>query len=293
MSYSCKIITDSITAQSVRLTTFEICFPRMVLAEFNTHRVFSRNSASSRAIPVKIQLAKVMEDPFIPVYWGRNQKGMQAAEELSPEAQAEAVKKWLLARDSAVAVVKYLTEELDVHKQTANRLLEPFMWHTVVVTATEWDNYFHLRNNMMAQPEIHVIAGMMDESYKASTPKQLAPNEWHLPYVRPEESSEFSQDQLVKLSSARCARVSYLTQDGVRDVDADYTLYNRLLSSGHMSPFEHAARPMTDLEINDNRTVKEVREGSTAIPFLGNFRGWVQHRKEIPGEQDMQAPKQV
>jgi thymidylate synthase ThyX len=291
MSYACKIIADSVSAEGVRLTTFEICFPRMVLAEFNTHRVFSRNSASSRAIPVKVQLAKVLEDPFIPIYWGKNQKGMQASEELDPTAQADAVKKWLFARDSAVATVKYLNEELDVHKQIANRLLEPFMWHTVVCTSTEWANYFHLRNNRMAQPEIHRIADMMDAVYTAGTPKELAPHEWHLPYVRPEEYAEIPLENLIKLSCARCARVSYLTQDGVRDVEADYTLYNRLLTSGHMSPFEHAARPMREVEIADYKLVKDVNSGSGELPFLGNFRGWVQHRKEIPGEHDMQAPK--
>lgn len=286
MSYACKIIADSVTVTGIRLTTFEICFPRMVLAEFNTHRVFSRNSASSRAIPVKVQLAKVLEDPFIPIFWGKNQKGMQASEELSPEDQVKAVSKWLWARDAAVFAVKALNEDLDVHKQTANRLLEPFMWHTVVCTATEWPNFFHLRNNLMAQPEIHRIADMMQVAYEAGTPKELSPLDWHLPYVRPEEFSELPLDKLVKLSAARCARVSYLTQDGIRDVEADYTLYNRLLTSGHMSPFEHPARPMTDEEENLYRT-----PSAKGTPFLGNFRGWVQHRKEIVGEDDMQAPK--
>lgn len=297
MSYACKIVADSISLTGIRLTSFEICFPRMVLAEFNTHRVFSRNSASSRAIPVEKQLAKVLEDPFIPIYWGRNQKGMQASEELSPEDQVKAVSKWLWARDAAVFAVKAL-QELDVHKQTSNRLLEPFMWHTVVVTATEWQNYFHLRNNLMAQPEIHHIANWMEKEYAASTPKELSPLDWHLPYIRPEEFGEMSLDKLVKLSAARCARVSYLTQDGVRDVEADFTLYHRLLQGGHMSPYEHPARPMTDQEERRYLTVEAAdrlkditKVPAKDAPFLGNFRGWVQHRKEIPGEEDMQAPK--
>ena len=290
MSYACKIITDSLSPEDVRLTTFEITFPRMVLAEFNTHRVFSRNSASSRAIPVEKQLAKVLEDPFIPIYWGRNQKGMQAAEELSPEDQVKAVAKWLWARDAAVFAVKAL-QELDVHKQTSNRLLEPFMWHTVIVTATEWSNYFHLRHNLMAQPEIHRIAEMMDKDYAASTPQQLDYGQWHLPYVRPEEHTELALEQLIKLSAARCARVSYLTQDGIRDNEADYTLYNRLLQGGHMSPYEHPARPMTEEELELYTESRYLDDGLRPIPFLGNFKGWVQHRKEIVGEEDMQAPK--
>jgi len=289
--YACKIIADSLCSiENIRLTTFEITFPRMVLAEFNTHRVFSRNSASSRAIPIEKQLAKVLNDPFIPIHWGKNQSGMQAMEELSPEEQALAVEEWLLARDSAVKHVGMLLK-IGVHKQITNRLLEPFMWHTVVCTATEWDNYFHLRHNLMAQPEIDRIAGMMEDDYQGSTPKVLGPGEWHLPYIRPEEFGELTLNQLVKLSTARCARVSYLTQDGIRDPEADYTLYNRLLSGGHMSPFEHSARPMTGDEKWDYTRQCEIGKGK--VPFLGNFRGWVQHRKEIPGEWDMQKPGAV
>jgi hypothetical protein len=290
MSYACRIVADSISQQGCRLTTFEVCFPRMVLAEFNTHRVFSRNSASSRAIPIEKILARVQEDPFIPIYWGKNQKGMQAELELTPEEQELARLEWLKARDSAVAHAKQLLA-IGVHKQITNRVLEPFMWHTCIVTATEWENYFHLRNNLMAQPEIHRIAEMMDLAYREGKPRELAPNEWHLPYVRPEEYSELSLEQLIKLSTARCARVSYLTQDGIRDVNADFTLYDRLLSGGHMSPSEHPARPMTEAEIILYTEQRYAGSYTAPLPFLGNFRGWVQHRKEIPGEADMQAPK--
>lgn len=274
MSYSCKIVADSLSPAGVRLTTFEITFPRMVLAEFNTHRMFSRNSASSRAIPIEKQLARVMEDPFIPVYWGKNQKGMQASEELSEADQKQAVIAWLKARDRAIEVVNQLNA-LDVHKQTVNRLLEPFMWHTVIVTATEWSNFFNLRANPMAQPEIQNIAYDMLSTYNEGRPTQLVEGQWHLPYAQPGELEELGADQLVKLCAARCARVSYLTHDGKRDISADFTLYDRLVDGGHMSPLEHPARPMTD----DDR--KQYGE------FKGNFRGWVQHRALIPGEADI------
>jgi thymidylate synthase ThyX len=217
----------------------------------------------------------VLNDPFIPVYWGKNQKGMQAAEALSPEDQILATQEWLKARDAAVEQVRLLNQ-LDVHKQTANRLLEPFMWHTVIVTATDWGNYFNLRDNPMAQPEIQRIAHMMREAYDASKPFVLGPNEWHLPYAQPGELEELGVETLIKLSCARCARVSYLTHDGKRDTQADITLYDRLLEGGHMSPFEHAARPMTPQEF-------------TRSEYSGNFRGWVQHRSEIPGEEDILA----
>lgn len=273
MSYACKIIADSISNQGCRLTTFEITFPRMVLAEFNTHRMFSRNSASSRAIPVEKQIARVMSDPFIPVHWGKNQKGMQADAELSPEEQERAQVSWLRARDLAVQQASEMLE-IGVHKQITNRLLEPFMWHTAVCTATDWSNYFGLRDHPMAQPEIQRIAYAMRTSYEASKPFVLGANEWHLPFAQPGELEELGVETLVKLVCARCARVSYLTHDGKRDVQADLTLYNRLLEGGHMSPYEHAARPMTAHEFSRSE-------------YSGNFRGWVQHRAEIPGEEDM------
>lgn len=273
MSYACKIIVDSISSYGDRLTTFEVTFPRMVLAEFNTHRKFSRNSASSRAIPVEKQIARLLEDPFIPIYWGKNQKGMQANEELSDTVQVGLVDTWLVARDQAIAAAKVLMDA-GVHKQITNRLLEPFMWHTVIVTSTDWANYFHLRDHEMAQPEIQRIASMMRTDYEASTPVLRSPTEWHLPYAQPGELEEIGIEKLVKLVSARCARVSYLTHDGKRNIEADLTLYERLLEGGHMSPFEHAARPMTAEEF-----VKSE--------LHSNFKGWVQHRKEIYGEEDM------
>lgn len=272
--YNAKIIADSVSNRGHRLTTMEVCFPRMVLAEFNTHRVFSRNSASSRAIPVEKQLIKIKEQPFIPEYWGANQSGMQADAELSPEKQEEAKKEWLAARDSAVAHVESLLA-IGLHKQLANRVLEPFMWHTVIVTATEWDNYFALRANPMAQPEIRKVSEMMLVAYNTSTPAKLDDDQWHLPLIQEAEKDgafEYSEDAR-KISAARCARVSYLTHDGTRDLTADITLYDRLTSGGHMSPLEHVARPLRDDELAISQ-------------FSGNFRGWMQLRKLVPNEDN-------
>lgn len=232
-------------------------------------RIFSRNSASSRAIPVEKQIVRLMDDPFFPVYWGKNQKGMQADVELDEAEQKLCRDNWIIARDNAIRSAKTLLE-IGVHKQITNRLLEPFMWHTVVCTATEWSNFFNLRDHHMAQPEIQRIANMMRLTYEAGNPQPLKAGEWHLPFIQPWEFDELETDQLVKLSCARCARVSYLTHDGKRDIDADLTLYNRLLDAGHMSPFEHAARPAV------------LGDGSR----IRNFQGWVQHRAEILGEED-------
>lgn len=268
MGYNAKIIADSISEYDNRLTTMEITFPRMVLAEFNTHRMFSRNSASSRAIPVEKQLQKIEEDPFIPVYFGKNQSGMQASEELDTGDRQIAEDMWLEARSCAVSHARNLLS-MNVHKQITNRLLEPFMWHTVIVTATEWSNFFDLRAHKDAQPEIRVIAEMMRDLYLDSEPQLIRGEEWHLPFIQPEEyDGKFERDEKArKISAARCARVSYLTHDGKRDLEADLTLYERLVSGGHMSPLEHVATP-----------------GYRG--FSGNFWGWTQFRKFIPNEND-------
>ncbi len=293
MAYVAKILKDSLSPHGDRLTTMEVSFPRIVLAEFNTHRMFSRNSASSRAIPISKMIERVTNDPFLPVYWGKNQKGMQAQEELSPEAQILAQEFWLQARDAAVKAVQRLQEDdIDLHKQIANRLLEPWLYHTVIVTATEWDNFWGLRCDPMAQPEIRKVADMMREAYDASKPDHFAYGQWHRPLVTLDEflahpggkhaigTPEYAAcvDYWNRVSVGRCARVSYLTHDGKRDPDADIELANRLQKSGHMSPFEHCARPMG---------IGEYAAFALGVEkFCGNFRGWVQVRKEIPNENN-------
>ena len=294
MAHAAKILADSISPDGVRLTTFEVVFPRIILAEFNTHRMFSRNSASSRAIPVKKMLKRVREDPYIPSVWGKNQKGMRAEKEVTP-AEAELAKQmWIGARDGAVAQVRLLLD-LGIHKQLTNRLLEPWLWHTVIVTATEWDNFFHLRDNKMAHPDIQIPARLMRDLHSENEPTPVDYGQWHLPLVFDADwelaKSLLSRDEtevvdlLAKISCARCARVSYLTHDGKRDLMADLKLYDKLLEQGHMSPFEHAATPMTPSQRDLVFATVEVKD--RGMPFCGNYKGWVQHRKLIPGEADI------
>ncbi|WP_152360365.1 FAD-dependent thymidylate synthase [Microlunatus speluncae] len=269
MGYGARVVADSVAESGRRLVTMEVTFPRLVLAEFNTHRVFSRNSASSRAIPIKKQLVRIREEPFVPATWGLNQAGMQAEREADEETAAAARTAWLVARDRAVEQAEELLR-LGIHKQLANRLLEPFMWHTVIVTATEWSNFFALRANPMAQPEINQVATLMLDAYRGSTPVTIPAGGWHLPLLQPEERDgtfEHSEEAR-RISAARCARVSYLTHDGTRDLEADLGLYRRLVDGGHLSPLEHVATPEAD--------------GA----WVGNFHGWRQLRKTIPNEQD-------
>lgn len=262
MPVEAKVICDSLGSTGTRLTTVEVKLHRFVLAELNTHRMFSRNSASSRAIPVEKMIQRAIEDPAIPLHWGQNQKGMQANEELPGEAVVECRREWLYARNDAVNAVRKLIN-LGLHKQVANRLLEPFMWHTVIISATEWDNFFAQRCHAAAQPEMRAAAEAIRAVIEASNPVEVGDG-WHLPYVS--ENEGLSIELAKKISVARCARVSCLTQDGVRDTRLDLELHDRLASAAppHASPFEHVATPAP---LSDH------------LP--GNFRGWMQLRHRM------------
>lgn len=262
-----KIVLDSISGAGVRLTTFEVTFPRFVLAEFNTHRMLSRNASSSRAIPIEKVIEQIQKNPSQIVWWGKNQSGMQAKEELDAEGKAQAKTWWAMAQDKAIEYVRILAN-LKLHKQITNRLLEPFMNITVICTATDWSNFFALRCHEDAQPEIRELAFHMLRDYYNNIPRPIRSGEWHMPYIR-EEDEALPLDTKKKLSVARCARVSYLTHDGKRDIDKDLELYDRLLESGHMSPFEHVATPMSTL---------------VGHAYSGNFRGWIQFRKTLNDE---------
>ena len=270
MAFKVKIIKDSINANGQRLTTMELTQPRMIHSEFLTHRVFSRNAASSRAIPVQKMLSRVWNEPVVPVWLGKNQSGMQAKEELQGLRRALFLFLWLGASKLA-CMLAWLMMKLGAHKQLVNRVIEPWSWITVIVTATEWSNFFALRCHPDAQPEIQKVAMLAKQAYDESTPQLLGSSEYHLPLVDDLDillNEGFSMDDVVKISVGRCARVSYLTHDGSRDPKADIKLCARLLGSGHMSPFEHVARPTANNK------------------FSGNFFGWEQYRKQLPYEAD-------
>lgn len=283
--FSSRILLDSIGLNGARLTTFEITFPRFILAEVNTHKILSRNSASSRAIPFNKMIERLRTSPFFPTYWGKNQKGMQAEEELSADAQEQAHWTWKVALDNAAESAQRLCD-IGVHKQITNRLIEPFMPHTVVITGTEWGNFFNLRCHKDAQPEFQRVAQMMYAQYLANSPKFVPPNSWHRPFVSLEEADSLAPDVLNKVSVARCARVSYLTHDGKRDIAEDLSLYARLVDSGHMSPTEHVAMAMNAEQWEAYATQAAMRWIKERVP-MGNLWGWLQFRKMIDGEHDM------
>lgn len=302
MGYYSKLIADSMSPMGHRLTSFEVCMPRIVLAEFNTHRVFSRNSASSRAIPVEKMLKRVADDPFIPEKWPRNGKGMQDDGFLEGVEAALAREFWLEGREYVVQVVESLLGKAKVHKQVTNRLLEPFLFHTIIVTATEWENAFNLRRDKHAQAEIQKPFNLMFDQYRNSQPVDVDYGQWHLPLVRGNDHGKLLEEQfttrdIAKISCGRCGRISYLTHDGVRDPKADVAIVDEKFSkNGHMSPLEHAARPMFQEEYElftqpaykvlnvdgEERLVPDL-EGKPRH-FCGNVEGWVQFRKLVTGE---------
>lgn len=272
-----RVVADSISPWGSRLTTIEATFHRFVLAEFNTHRVFSRNSASSRAIPVRKQLERVRNTPAIPVEWRAEKPGMQGGELLTGADAVEAERQWLIGRNAAVSVAENLLKT-GVHKSRVNRVLEPYLWHTVIVTATEWDGFWRQRVSPLAEPEIRVVAEAMLSAYNLSEPKQLEVDDWHLPYIHEQDwwETDAQLDLLRKISVARCARVSYLTHDGKRSLDKDIELYERLVSADpmHASPLEHVATP-ADPE---------------HMAPLGNFFGWRQLRHDVEFERASKLP---
>jgi hypothetical protein len=284
MTITAKTIADSISPEGIRLSTLQLRYPKFIHGEFMTHRVFSRNASSSRAIPVDRLIKDVMEDPAMPIHWGKNQKGMQAEQECDTPVQYGIIPRsnhigtwneaayitneeaWLKARDNAVGMARAFTQA-GYHKQIVNRLLEPFCHINVVVTATEFSNFFALRDHPDAQPEIRELAQRMKEAMAASTPKLLQPGEWHLPYV---DDDSLTADVAIRLSVARCARVSYLTQDGRKpEIAEDLALYDRLIAGVplHASPAEHQGTP------------------DWSKPYYhGNFKSWIQYRKTLSGE---------
>lgn len=274
-----KIIADSISPDGKRITTVEAQYPRFIHGEVMTHRVFSRNAMSSRAIPVARMIEQVRNDPAMPGHWGANQPGMQANAELVD--RTEAIQSWKRAARQAADVAEHMAA-IGLHKQVANRILEPFQWMRTLITSTEWDNFFELRCHPDAQPEFQVLARMIQVEQSSSTPVvrfYRGPNSWHLPYVSEKEREVYREDVLLKLSTARCARVSYLTHDGeTPDIDKDLELYARLVGSSpiHASPCEHQASP-----------------AQKAVDISRNFRGWTQHRTLVEAALRQSEPQEA
>lgn len=272
---SARIVADSVGPAGNRITSFLLKYPRFVHCEFLTHRVLSRNAASSRAIPAGKLLAAVLDEPVWPVYWGKNQSGMQAAGELSGWRLWAAKRLWAASRRTQVWYARALGW-LGLHKQITNRLVEPFAHITVLATATEWANFFNLRAHKDAQPEFQELAFRMLAAYRDGRPEPLPAGGWHLPFGGKYAAEGLSESEMLKICTARAARLSYLTFEGDIDHGKDYALHDRLAASGHWSPFEHAAMAMS------KSAVKKDRRRGRALQ--GNFRGYTPYRKFFANE---------
>lgn len=275
-----ETLAYSVNPRGMKLWTGLLRYPRIIHAEFMTHRVNSRNYQSNRAIPVAKMLSFVETNPFIPLYWGKNQKGMNPGEEFGLDDLIKLNGIWRDARDKAVEYAKLLLA-MGVHKGIANRLTEPWQFITGIVSATEWNNFFNLRIDKDAEPHIRHLADMIWEAQNRDTPVPLQPGEWHLPLITGidkaelynrfiangfDTSGEVWDQTLARISTGRVARVSYLTHDGKRDYLEDIRLHNDLLGNGHWSPFEHPAICMDDKR------------------RYGNFTGFKQYRKQFKNE---------
>jgi thymidylate synthase ThyX len=270
-----KILLDNVNPTGNRITTFVLDFPRWILAELNTHRVFSRNTASSRAIPIEKMIKMVRENPAMPVFWGKNQAGMQSKEELVGSELLNAKEAWLRARDRAVESAEELMK-CGMHKQYANRAIENFLYVKTILTGTEFENFFALRAHADTQPEFQDLAYKMLDIYQLSEPNKLKEGEWHIPFGDKLDESRLTElyyktaipheELKLRISVARCARVSYLNFEGKDDYNKDIELSETLSSSGHWSPFEHCAMALSTSE------------------FSGNFKGWKQYRKTFYDE---------
>lgn len=283
MTIYANVIADSIHPdKNYRLTTIELEMPRFILAELNTHRAFSRNSASSRAIPVKKQIERIINDPVLPAKYQYNQSGMQASQDMTDADKQRAESIILELSRQAAQAVEELNNigSLGLHKQWANRYLEPWMWHKVIITSMEWENFFHQRSSKfspLAQPEMQMAADCILEAMENSQVKQsLAYGQWHTPYIQEQDiewakanfTPEVVSKVLVAISVARCARVSYLTHDGVRDQKEDLNLYRRLITANppHFSPMEHVATPY------DRKETQNLSPKGNFIEFAGTVR---------------------
>lgn len=268
------------------LSTLLLRYPRFIHAEFMTHRALSRNAASSRAIPVKKIIDDILADTAMPLHWGKAQTGMQAFEQIGDVERKAASIEWRRARNSAVESAQTLID-LGLHKQVANRLLEPFSHITVLASATEWDNFIELRDHEMAEPHIQMLAREIRACLEdESTVQTLQPGQWHTPFVdekeiwelksEPDQVLMHAQEAMIKLSVARCASTSYKTVDGFdMTLDRAIALHDKLVGSRpiHASPCEHVAQA-------DN-LVDRIR-GSWAYPEQhGNFVGFRQYRKQL------------
>jgi hypothetical protein len=304
-----EVILASRAENCPPIFTIRMRYPRIIHGEVMTHRVFSRNARSSRAVPVKTMLEEVRTIPFVPWHWGKNQKGMQASEECNEPVMitrdpyedvpvyepAGRIEVWLEARNRAADIAEAFMEA-GYHKQIPNRLLEPFSWMDTLITSTDWDNFLWLRDHEDAEPHIQDLARLVKQAIYQAKIWLRNTGDWHLPYITnddrraadklfdatPSTKKNMVNEWLRKVSAARCARISYAPFDGDSSYEREIERYNMLVTSDrvHASPLEHQATPDVCYHMMGRGF------NQWAQPELhGNFTGWIQARKLVPNER--------
>ena len=303
---SATVITDSINESGVRMTTFEWIFPRFILPEVMTHRMLSKNAASSRAVPGASVEASILANPARPIHWGENEPGMKASKSLDPMKIESAVALWDASMNSAVAFARAAGPNgINGHKQWVNRITENYTFTKQVISGTEWENLWWLRDHGDAQPEFRELTRCAREAYSISVPVNLKPGQWHLPYVTIDtkdnsywldDHTELSLETAKMASASCCAQVSYRKLDD--SIEKAHKIF-KMLNLGsvddpsHSSPTEHQATPMRETSeldgVNNPMNVFTWQAGVTHVRrdlslWSGNLRGWIQYRQLIPNE---------
>lgn len=292
--------------------TLHLRYPRIIHAEVMTHRVFNRNARSSRAVPVKTMLEEIRTTPFIPWHWTRNQRGMQgekgweakvlllgsAGQFVDSDAPVDREAAWLHGRDVMADLAESFAKA-EYHKQVANRLVEPFMWMDLLVTATDWKNFLHLRDHPDAEPHIRDLAVLVGQALENAHVQDLAIGEWHLPYITVDDwetldEAPYSEqlETMKKISAARCARISYKPFDGNSSYEREIERYDLLVGNDavHASPLEHQCSPDKIVTIetsywDEDELVKDISTVGGLNPELhGSLRDFIQFRKTVPNE---------
>ena len=289
-----EVVADSIHNGS-RITTYRLHYPRFILAELNTHRLFSRNTSSSRAIPISGMLEQLSTNPAMPIHWGINQPGMQAKEQFTGRALSAMKGLWAQAVKEVSSIARVMSDE-KLHKQVANRILEFAQFSNTIVTATEYENFFNLRNHPDAQPEIQELARCMFKAREMSVPEELSDNEWHLPFIIKKDgkyfndlNEELSLEEAIIVSASCCAQVSYRKNDST--LEKAKMIYDKLINSkpAHASTVEHQATPIPESDKIAFKVGMPVSNGISHVDmqgnlWSGNFKGWIQFRKTLKEE---------
>lgn len=292
-----KLLKYSCSNEAIHLYTFEVEIPRVILAEWNTHGIMNSNAQSSRAVPVAKLIEQVQKNPYYPPIWGKNQRGMQAYERNDELVWGMPVDAFWQDCINDACNKAHALDQAKYHKQIANRVIEPYSHTKLVISGTEWDNFFNLRIHHAAEPNIREMAIQIYQTMRTASPQSLNPGEWHLPYIDTYHNKngkivysfkgkKLTTEQAIRVSLACIAKVSYRSLDP--SPEAVDKIINTLFpddgSPIHASPSQHIATPFQYPYDADEWQVGESHRDKQGWSWSAQLRGWCQYRKTIPNE---------